>query len=299
MNLTEPGAGSDLAAIRGCRAEPTANGAYRLYGQKSSLPATTTSPRTLSIWFSLELQEHRRASEASHAFWSPSFSPDAMGRPGARNDVQCVSLEHKLGIHGSPTAVLAFGDREGARAVWSARKITGLPNHVHHDECRPFQRGPRGTGRCRAVLPKGCRLRPRASSGYRGGSPGWRQSPHFASSDVRRMLMSMRSRIEAIELLLTWWRAGRGGGAPDAGTALLAPSPNCWSRSSGVKTENAIDIPSLGIQIHGGTGYIEGTGPPNISGMRDWPSTRGRTAIQANDLAGRKLVGMAVPHWLP
>lgn len=295
MNLTEPGAGSDLAAIR-CRAEPTANGAYRLYGQKIFI--TYGDHDLAENIVHLVLARIAGAPEGVRGislFLVPKFLPDATGRPGARNDVQCVSLEHKLGIHGSPTAVLAFGDREGAQGSLVGEENRGLEIMFIMMNAARFNVGLEGLGDAERSYQRAAAYARERVQGTEAGRRDGAKVPILRHPDVRRMLMSMRSRIEAMRALAYVVAAAQDEAAahPDAGTRaaagafaeLLVPVVKGWC------TENAIDIASLGIQIHGGTGYIEETGAAqHLRDARITAIYEGTTAIQANDLVGRKLV---------
>jgi hypothetical protein len=211
---------------------------------------------------------------------------DAKGEPGARNDARCISLEHKLGIHGSPTCVMSFGDNGGAIGYLVGEPHQGLAcmftmmNHAR-------QRWPARAGHSERAYQQARQYAKDRLQGTR--KDGSRFSIiHFP--DVRRMLLQMKSSIEAMRL--AWWPLPkRTAHAPDADTAkvhqgrvdLLTPIVKGWL------TEMAQEVTSLGVQIHGGMGFIEETGAAqHYRDARILTIYEGTTGIQALDLVGAR-----------
>jgi len=292
MNLTEPQAGSDLAAIRS-RATPH-EGHYRIKGQKIFITYGEHDLASNIIHLVLaRLPDAPEGVKGISLFVVPKFLPDASGEPGERNDVRCVSIEHKLGIHGSPTCTLAFGDNEGAIGYLIGEPNRGLEYMFTMMNCARLNVGLQGIG----VAEQACqRAVAFANERRQGQAPGIAGSaPIMAHGDVRRMLGLMRARTDAARAL-----------AYDAARAmdfanhsadenerkrhqrrvdLLIPVVKGWS------TEMAVETASLGVQVHGGMGFVEETGAAQF--LRDARITtiyEGTTGIQALDLIGRKIV---------
>ncbi|HEY5761969.1 MAG TPA: acyl-CoA dehydrogenase [Rhodocyclaceae bacterium] len=298
MNLTEPQAGSDLAAVR-TRAEPQADGSYRIYGQKIFI--TYGEHDMTENIVHLVLGRTPTAPEGVKGislFVVPKFLVGDDGAIGARNDVHCVSIEHKLGIHASPTAVLAFGDGGelggGAEGYLVGEENRGLEYMFIMMNAARFAVGMEGLAIAERAYQ---RARDYAKERVQGPEVGVRGGPKVAiirHPDVRRMLMTMRAQVEAMRALAYVVAAAQDHarhGADEATRArhqafadLMIPVVKGWS------TETAIEIASTGIQVHGGMGYIEETGAAQY--LRDARITaiyEGTTAIQANDLIGRKM----------
>ena len=294
MNLTEPSAGSDLAAVR-TRAEPVGDGTFKIFGQKIFI--TYGEHDMTDNIVHLVLARTPTAPEGVKGislFVVPKFMLKADGTPGERNDAYCVSIEHKLGIHGSPTAVLAFGDNGGAIGTLVGDENRGLEYMFIMMNAARFNVGLEGLGDAERAYQRAVAF---AKERVQGPELGVRGGPKVAiikHPDVRRMLMSMRSRIEAMRALayVTATAQDNAHSNPDevlrkqgqAFAELMIPVVKGWS------TESAIDIASLGVQVHGGMGYIEETGAAqHLRDARITTIYEGTTAIQANDLIGRKI----------
>jgi len=295
MNLTEPQAGSDLAAVR-TRAVPQEDGSYRLYGSKIFITFGEHDYTENIVHLVLARTPDAPAgTKGISLFVVPKFLVNQDGSLGARNDVRCVSLEHKLGIHASPTAVLAFGDRDGATGHLVGAENRGLEYMFVMMNLARFGVGMQGVGLAdrayqRAVAYARERVQGRVA-GAASGSP----SGIVGHPDVRRMLLTMRAGTEAARTLgyVTAAALDRAHRHPDAAVRerelafaeLMIPIVKGWS------TELGQNIASLGVQVHGGMGFVEESGAAQY--LRDARITtiyEGTTGIQANDLIGRKIV---------
>lgn len=294
MNLTEPSAGSDLAAVRS-RAEPVGDGAYKIFGQKIFI--TYGEHDMTDNIVHLVLARTPNAPEGVKGislFVVPKFLLNTDGTPGERNDVYCVSIEHKLGIHGSPTAVLAFGDHGGAIGTLVGEENRGLEYMFIMMNAARFNVGLEGLGDAERAYQRAVAYAKERIQGTEVGVRGGPKVPIIKHPDVRRMLMSMRARIEAMRALayVTGAAQDNAHANPDeagrkrgqAFADLMIPVVKGWS------TESAVDIASLGVQVHGGMGFIEETGAAqHLRDARITTIYEGTTAIQANDLIGRKI----------
>ncbi|QDX82647.1 acyl-CoA dehydrogenase [Denitratisoma sp. DHT3] len=294
MNLTEPQAGSDLAAIR-TRAVPQGDGTYRLFGQKIFI--TWGEHDMTDNIVHLVLARTPDAPEGVKGislFVVPKYLVDADGGLGARNDVYCVSIEEKLGIHASPTCVMAYGDNGGAVGTLVGQENEGLKYMFIMMNAARFAVGLEGLANAESAYQKArAYARERVQSRAIEGSPAPVAIVHHP--DVRRMLMTMKAQVEAMRALAypVAAAADRAQRHPDpeerrrqqALVELMTPVVKGWL------TETGIEVASLGMQIHGGMGYIEETGAAQY--LRDARITtiyEGTTGIQANDLIGRKIV---------
>jgi len=295
MNLTEPQAGSDLAAVR-TRAVPSdKSGAYKLYGQKIFI--TYGEQDYTDNIIHLVLARTPTAPEGVKGislFLVPKFMVNDDGSLGARNDVHCVSIEHKLGIHASPTAVLAYGDQGGAVGYLVGEENRGLEYMFIMMNLARFSVGIEGVGIAERSYQ---RAREYARDRVQGRAPGLDKTVPTATilqhPDVRRMLLTMKAQTEATRALayVTGAAIDNARRHPDADARkrhqafveLMIPIVKGWG------TEIAQEVTYLGVQVHGGMGFIEETGA--AQDYRDARITtiyEGTTAIQANDLIGRK-----------
>jgi 3-(methylthio)propanoyl-CoA dehydrogenase len=292
MNLTEPQAGSDVGALK-TRAVKHGDH-YRITGQKIFI--TYGDHDLAENIIHLVLARTPDSPPGTHGislFLVPKFLPDADGAPGRRNDVRCVSLEHKLGIHASPTAVLAFGDEEGAIGFLVGEEHRGMACMFTMMNNARLNVGLQGVAISERAYQQALEYARTRTQGVPVGRAG--AAPIVWHPDVRRMLLLMRARTEAARALayLTAASLDRVRRSPDAGdrkrmrarAELLVPMVKAWSTDLGV--ENA----SLAVQVHGGMGFIEETGvAQHYRDARIAPIYEGTNGIQALDLLGRKLV---------
>ncbi len=293
MNLSEPQAGSDLAAVR-CRAVREGDH-YKLTGQKIFITYGEHDWTGNIIHMVLARTPDAPAGvKGISMFLVPKFLVNGDGILGERNDVQCASIEHKLGIHASPTAVMSYGDKSGAIAYLIGEENRGLEYMFIMMNLARFGVGVQGLGIAeRAWQLARSYAKERVQSAdisERHGKP----VTIIHHPDVRRMLMSMKARVEAMRAVayVTAGQLDRAMHLADekqrtqaqAFADLMIPVVKGWC------TENAIDIASLGIQIHGGMGYIEETGAAQyFRDARISTIYEGTTGIQAKDLIGRKI----------
>jgi alkylation response protein AidB-like acyl-CoA dehydrogenase len=294
MNLTEPQAGSDLSAVR-TRAVPTGDGRYLLTGQKIFI--TYGEHDLTGNIVHMVLARVAGAPEGvkgTSLFLVPKFHVNADGSPGARNDVHCLSVEDKLGIHASPTCVLAFGQNGGAVAELIGEENRGLEYMFIMMNAARYSVGIEGVGLSERAYQTALAYARERIQGTEAGTRGGPRVPILRHPDVRRMLMLMKSKTEAMRALAAVVAVSLDAARLHSETAerdrhqafadLMIPVIKGWC------TENAVDIASLGIQVHGGVGFIEETGAAQyLRDARITPIYEGTTAIQANDLIGRKL----------
>ncbi|MFN7694024.1 MAG: acyl-CoA dehydrogenase [Burkholderiales bacterium] len=289
MNLTEPQAGSDLAAVR-TRAEPQADGTYKIFGTK----------------IYITYGEHDMADNIVHLvlartptappgvkgislFLVPKFRVNSDGSLGERNDAYCVSIEHKLGIKASPTAVLQFGDHGGAVGELIGQENRGLEYMFIMMNAARYGVGIQGLALADRAYQHAVRYaRDRVQSRPVDGSlPA--AGPILHHPDVRRMLMTMRSLTEGCRAM-----AAMAAGAYDRAHGLGDKAQQEFYEFlvplvKGYSTEIAHEVTSLGVQVHGGMGFIEETGAAqHYRDAKILTIYEGTTAIQANDLVGRK-----------
>jgi alkylation response protein AidB-like acyl-CoA dehydrogenase len=294
MNLTEPQAGSDLAAIR-TRAVPEGDH-YRLYGQKIFITYGEHDLTPNIIHMVLARMEGAPAGvKGISLFIVPKVLVNADGSLGPRNDVHCISIEHKLGIHGSPTAVLAYGQKEGAIGYLVGEPNRGLEYMFIMMNAARLSVGLEGYAVAERAYQQAAEWgRTRVQGKPPVASPDGKPLPIAHHPDVKRMLLTMRSQVEAMRALAlyTALQLDLGAAHPDEAQRaaakvrgeLLIPIVKGWC------TETGVQLASIGIQVHGGMGFIEETGAAQV--LRDARITtiyEGTTAIQSNDLIGRKI----------
>ncbi len=292
MNLTEPQAGSDLALVR-TRAVPQGDGTFKLSGTKIFITYGEHDMAENIVHLVLaRTPDAPEGVKGISLFIVPKFLVKPDGSLGERNDVHCVSIEHKLGIKASPTAVLQFGDHGGAVGMLVGEENRGLEYMFIMMNAARFAVGIQGISVAERAYQKAVAYaKDRVQSRDLAGSAGAVTIIH--QPDVRRMLMSMRSQVEAARALAYVAAAASDAGHhhPDEATRkanqacyeYLVPVVKGWS------TELSIDVTSTGVQVHGGMGFIEETGAAQYyRDARILAIYEGTTAIQANDLVGRK-----------
>ena len=292
MNLTEPQAGSDLALVK-AKAVPEGEH-YRIYGQKIFI--TYGEHDLAENIVHLVLARTPDAPEGVKGislFIVPKFLVNADGSLGKRNDVHCASIEHKLGIHASPTAVLIFGEQEGAIGYLIGQENRGLEYMFIMMNAARFAVGLEGVAVSDRAYQQALAYAKERVQG-RDLAGGGKAVPIIRQPDVRRMLMSMKAQAEAMRALAYVTAAAMDIAHRDPDTALRAkhqafadmmiPVVKGWS------TETCIEVASTGIQVHGGVGYVEETGAAqHLRDARITTIYEGTTAIQSNDLVGRKM----------
>ena len=292
MNLTEPQAGSDLAAVR-TRAVPQGDGTYKLYGQKIFITYGDHDYTDNIIHMVLARTPDAPAGvKGISLFIVPKYLINPDGSLGARNDVQCVSLEHKLGIHASPTAVLAYGDKGGAVGYLIGEENRGLEYMFIMMNLARFSVGVEGVGISERAYQRAVAY---ARDRVQGKPVGLDTAAGtiIEHPDIRRMLMTMRAYTEAMRAVAFVTAAAMDNARrhpdPDirkrhqAFVDLMIPIVKGWS------TETAQEVTYLGVQVHGGMGFIEETGAAqHYRDARIITIYEGTTGIQANDLIGRK-----------
>ena len=293
MNLTEPQAGSDLAAVR-TRAEPQPDGTFKVFGTKIYITYGEHDMADNIVHLVLaRVQGAPEGVKGISLFVVPKFRVNADGSLGERNDVHCVSIEHKMGIKASPTAVLQFGDHGGATGFLVGQENRGLEYMFIMMNAARYAVGVQGIAIAerayqRAVQYARDRIQSRPVDGSLPAA-----GPIIHHPDVRRMLMTMRAYTEGCRAM-----ASTAAAAYDA--AHHHPDAEVRKQNQafyefmvplvkGYSTEMSLEVTSLGVQVHGGMGFIEETGAAQY--YRDAKILtiyEGTTAIQANDLVGRK-----------
>ncbi|MDT8894258.1 acyl-CoA dehydrogenase [Halomonas sp. I1] len=291
MNLTEPQAGSDLSLVR-TRAEPCGEtGAYRLVGQKIFITwgEHEVAENILHLVLA-RLPDAPEGNKGISLFLVPKFLVDDNGALGERNDIVCTALEHKMGIHGSPTCVLSFGEGEGAIGYLVGDPGRGLNHMFTMMNAARHKVGIQGIG----VAERACQQALAYARERRQGRRNGTECMIAEHLDVKRMLLSMRARTDALRALALTCAAemdkARHADGNDARQRAQARVDVLIPVVKAFSTDQAVEIASLGIQVHGGMGYIEETGAAQL--LRDAriaPIYEGTNGIQALDLAGRKL----------
>ena len=293
MNLTEPQAGSDLAAVR-TRAEPQPDGRYKLFGTKIFITWGEHDMADNIVHLVLARVVGAPAGvKGISLFVVPKFLVTPEGKPGDRNDVHCVSIEHKMGIKASPTAVLQFGDHGGAVGYIVGQENRGLEYMFIMMNAARYGVGVQGIAIAERAYQKAVNFsRERVQSRPVDGSvAGSAAIIHHA--DVRRMLMTMRALTEGCRALASVAAAAYDAAHHHPDPAARKPNQTFYEFMvpliKGFGTEMSLEVTSLAVQVHGGMGFIEETGVAQY--YRDAKILtiyEGTTAIQANDLIGRK-----------
>ena len=293
MNLTEPQAGSDLSAVR---ASATPEGDhYRIKGTKIFITWGEHDMAANIVHLVLaRLPDAPEGVKGISLFVVPKFLLNADGSPGARNDIRCVSIEHKMGIHGSPTCVLAYGDGPGAIGYLVGEPNRGLEYMFTMMNHARLGVGMEGIALAERAYQHALEYARTRVQGRAIGQKSGDRVTIIHHPDVRRMLLTMKAQTEAMRAL-GYYAAGeldRAKRHPDTAERarhqalldLLTPVVKGWC------TEVAVEIASLGVQVHGGMGFIEETGAAQyLRDARISTIYEGSTGIQANDLIGRKV----------
>jgi alkylation response protein AidB-like acyl-CoA dehydrogenase len=294
MQLTEPQAGSDVGALR-TRAERTAEGTYRITGQKIFITYGEHDLTDNIIHLVLaRLPDAPPGTRGISLFLVPKFLLNPDGSPGARNDVRAHSVEHKLGIHGSPTCTMIFGDQGGATGFIVGEENAGMACMFTMMNRARLAVGLQGVGVAERATQQALAYARERRQGRTPGMPATQSAPIVAHPDVKRMLMTMRALTQAARTIcyataMALDRAERGADntarqAAHARASLLTPVAKAFSSDIGV------EVASLGVQVHGGMGYVEETGAAQL--LRDARIAtiyEGTNGIQAIDLVTRKL----------
>ncbi|MFY9827723.1 MAG: acyl-CoA dehydrogenase [Rhodoplanes sp.] len=292
MNLTEPQAGSDLNLLKS-RAEPAGDGTYRLFGQKTFITFGEHDLAENIIHLVLaRLPGAPPGTKGISLFVAPKFLVHSDGRLGSRNDLRCAGIEHKLGIKASPTCTMIFGDEEGA-VGW----LVGEPHRGLHCMFTMMNRARLATGlqgvaigerAYQQALAYAQERRQGRAAGYAG------PAPIIAHPDVRRMIGRMKA-LTAAGRALAYFTASAIDDAHQADNDAVRRRGEVYAGLltpifKGFTTENGVEVASLGIQVHGGMGYIEETGAAqHWRDARIPPIYEGTNGIQAIDLVTRKV----------
>jgi alkylation response protein AidB-like acyl-CoA dehydrogenase len=299
MNLTEPQAGSDLAAIR-THATPEGDH-YRISGQKIFITYGEHDLTSNIVHLVLaRIDGAAPGIKGISLFAVPKFLINADGSLGPHNDLRCVSIEHKLGIHASPTCAMSYGDRGGALGYLIGKPHHGLEYMFIMMNSARLSVGVQGIGLSELALQQASDWARNRVQGRPAGSPGAGAGAGVTAMtighhpDVRRMLLTIKANVEAMRALALYTalqldhaRAESDGARRTAALMrgeLLIPIVKGWC------TDQAEELVSLAVQVHGGMGFIEETGvAQTLRDVRITSIYEGTTAIQANDLLGRKL----------
>lgn len=294
MNLTEPQAGSDVGALT-AKAEPQADGTYLISGQKIFITWGEHDVADNIVHLVLaRTPDSPPGTRGISLFIVPKFILNADGTPGERNDVHCVSIEHKMGIHASPTCVLQFGDNGGAVGYLIGHERLGMGYMFTMMNQARLAVGQEGIALGDRSYQQALEYAVERQQGKRPDTPKGGSAPIVEHPDVRRMLMTMKANVEAGRALVYLNAQGvdlahhhpdeDGRRAGQELTDLLTPLTKGWG------TDMGVEMTSLGVQVHGGMGFIEETGAAqHYRDIRIAPIYEGTNGIQAMDLVGRKL----------
>jgi len=294
MQLTEPQAGSDVGALR-TRAERAADGSYRIKGQKIFITYGEHDLTDNIIHFVLaRLPDAPPGTRGISLFLVPKFLPNADGKPGKRNDVRAHSVEHKLGIHGSPTCTMILGDEGGAVGFLIGEENAGMACMFTMMNRARLAIGVQGVGIAEAATQQALAYARERKQGRTPGMKATESAPLIAYPDVKRMLLTMRALTGAARAICysTAMALDRSERSTDAAArkaahdrlSLLTPVAKAFS------TDIANEVTSLGIQVHGGMGFVEETGAAQLfRDARIAAIYEGTNGIQAIDLVTRKL----------
>jgi len=289
MNLTEPQAGSDLAALRS-KAEPVGDGTYRIFGQKIYITYGEHDMTDNIVHLVLaRLPDAPAGTKGISLFLVPKILPD-----GTRNDVFCNGMEHKLGLHGSPTCTMVYGDKGGATGWLIGEENRGLACMFTMMNNARLGVGLQGVASCERAYQQALHYARDRRQGRAASWQGEGMAPIIAHPDVQRMLMTMKGLTQASRAIcyMTAAALDRSHSLEDPQArrvaheraSLLTPIAKAFS------TDNANEVASLGVQVHGGMGYVEETGAAqHLRDARILAIYEGTNGIQAIDLVTRKL----------
>ena len=284
MNLTEPQAGSDVGALR-TKAEPAGDGTYRVTGQKIYITwGDSDLVANVCHLVLARLPDGGEGTRGISLFMVPKFIPDADGKLGARNSLRVVSLEHKLGLHGSPTCVMQYDAATGWLVGEAHKGMAAMFTMMNNARLSVAMQG---VGLAEAALQHALAY---AADRHQGATPLSPQGAIIDHADVRRMLATMRAEVFAARAIALScavaidMATATGSADWQARAALLTPIAKSFG------TDIGCEVSHLGVQIHGGMGFIEETGAAQFSrDARITPIYEGTNGIQAMDLVGRKL----------
>ncbi|KAB2912579.1 MAG: acyl-CoA dehydrogenase [Hyphomicrobiaceae bacterium] len=294
MNLTEPHAGSDLGVLK-ARAERKADGTYRIFGTKIFITYGDHEMTDNIVHLVLaRLPDAPPGTRGISLFVVPKYLVNKDGSLGARNDVVCAGLEHKLGIHASPTCVMKYGEKDGAIGWLVGEENRGLNVMFIMMNAARLAVGVQGVAVAERATQRAIAYAKERRQGRTAASKGAEMAPIIEHADIRRNLMTMRALTQAARAicLVTARETDVSRRAKDAGqraaaanrVALLTPIAKAFS------TDIGCEVASIGIQVHGGMGFIEETGAAQIyRDARILPIYEGTNGIQAIDLVTRKL----------
>ena len=291
MNLTEPTAGSDVGALKS-RAEPNPDGSWRIKGTKIFITWGEHDAADNIVHLVLaRTPDSPAGTKGISLFLVPKFLPD-----GTRNDLKCVGLEHKLGIHASPTCTMSFGDHDQCIGWMVGKEGGGMRAMFTMMNNARVQVGLQGVAIAEGAMQHALDYaRTRVQSAKFGAGPAAVRIIEHA--DVRRTIMTMRALTEASRALVylnaaAVDRAHAGDAAGQGLADLLTPISKSWA------TDIGVEVASLGVQVFGGMGYVEETGAAQyLRDARIAPIYEGTNGIQAMDLVGRKLGMDGGQHW--
>jgi hypothetical protein len=293
MNLTEPQAGSDVGALKS-KAVPVGDGSYRITGQKIYITWGEHDMTDNIVHLVLaRLPDAPEGSKGVSLFLVPRNLLTPQGKAGVRNQVRCIGLERKMGIHGSPTCTMAFEDAIGWLVGEENRGLAAMFTMMNSARLNV---GLQGVAVAEAAYQKALGYARDRRQGRADGAAEKGPSPILMHADVRRMLLTMKAKIQAGRAICyaTAVAADRASSAPDPETRrraqaredLLTPIAKAWC------TDMGVEVASQGVQVHGGMGFVEDGGAAQFyRDARIAPIYEGTNGIQAIDLIGRKLAG--------
>lgn len=294
MNLTEPNAGSDVGALRS-RAVPRGDGSWAITGQKIFITYGEHDMAENIVHLVLARTPNSPpGTKGISLFIVPKFFVNPDGSLGERNDLRVVSLEHKLGIHASPTCVMSFGDGGGAVGWLLGEENKGMRCMFTMMNNARLSVGLQGVAIAERAYQQALAYARDRKQGRHASQPATESVAIIEHADVRRNLMLMKSQIEAARALayVNAEALDQAHGNPDKAAAeqgsdlaeLLTPLTKAWG------TDLGVELTSIGLQIHGGMGFVEETGAAqHYRDARITPIYEGTNGIQALDLVGRKL----------